>query len=54
MLDFIVTTTHHDLHHQHGRSNYGLYFTFWDRLLNTRCDPSHRHAAVLTTSPSNG
>lgn len=29
------TTTHHDLHHQDGRSNYGLYFSWWDRWMGT-------------------
>lgn len=33
---WINTTTHHDLHHS-GRfnRNYGLYFTFWDKLCGT-------------------
>ena len=26
-LDFFTTVTHHDLHHQRGQSNSGLYFT---------------------------
>ena len=26
---------HHNEHHLYGRGNYGLYFTFWDRLMNT-------------------
>lgn len=26
---------HHNLHHLHGRDNYGLYFTIWDRLMKT-------------------
>lgn len=31
-----ATTTHHDLHHSGGlRYNYGLYFTWWDRLMGT-------------------
>lgn len=30
-----TTTTHHALHHAEVRSNYGLYFTFWDRWMNT-------------------
>lgn len=34
-LGWSTTTTHHALHHQHFRSNYGLYFTFWDRLMGT-------------------
>ena len=29
------TTTHHDLHHETGRTNYGLYFRFWDKLMGT-------------------
>ncbi len=32
---WITTTTHHDLHHQRASSNFGLYFTFWDRLMGT-------------------
>lgn len=34
-LKFITTTTHHDLHHQNAGSNYGLHFTFWDRIMKT-------------------
>jgi sterol desaturase/sphingolipid hydroxylase (fatty acid hydroxylase superfamily) len=30
-----TTSTHHALHHQYFTSNYGLYFTFWDRLMGT-------------------
>jgi Delta7-sterol 5-desaturase len=26
---------HHNLHHLHGRDNYGLYFTIWDRVMRT-------------------
>ena len=26
---------YHNLHHLHGRDNYGLYFTIWDRLMRT-------------------
>ncbi len=29
------TQTHHWLHHQSFRWNFGLYFTFWDRLMGT-------------------
>jgi sterol desaturase/sphingolipid hydroxylase (fatty acid hydroxylase superfamily) len=35
MFDFLTTTTHHDLHHGTARSNYGLYFTWWDRWMGT-------------------
>ena len=34
-LDALTTTTHHDLHHQCPDGNYGLYFTWWDRLMGT-------------------
>ena len=30
-----VTTTHHHLHHETGRGNYGLWFTWWDRWCGT-------------------
>ncbi|HEX8058292.1 MAG TPA: sterol desaturase family protein [Novosphingobium sp.] len=33
---WITTTTHHDLHHSGGfNSNYGLYFTWWDKWMGT-------------------
>jgi len=35
MLDWMTTTTHHDLHHARAGSNFGLYFTWWDRLMGT-------------------
>ncbi|MEO0441583.1 MAG: sterol desaturase family protein [Pseudomonadota bacterium] len=34
-LRWITTTTHHDLHHSQGHSNFGLYFTWWDRWMGT-------------------
>lgn len=30
-----TTTTHHALHHAHAGFDFGLYFTFWDRLMGT-------------------
>lgn len=33
--DHIITATHHNLHHQNYKVNFGLYFRFWDRLLKT-------------------
>lgn len=32
---WIITATHHQRHHAEYRSNYGLYFRFWDRLCGT-------------------
>ncbi|MCJ7420743.1 sterol desaturase family protein [Sphingomicrobium astaxanthinifaciens] len=31
----VITASHHELHHQKYRCNYGLYFRFWDRLCAT-------------------
>jgi sterol desaturase/sphingolipid hydroxylase (fatty acid hydroxylase superfamily) len=43
MFDWLTTTTHHDLHHAHANSNFGLYFTWWDRWMGTE-NPDY-HAA---------
>ena len=31
----VITASHHHLHHEAYRCNYGLYFRFWDRLCKT-------------------
>lgn len=41
MLDWLTTTTHHDLHHAQAGWNYGLYFTWWDRWMKTE-HPEYR------------
>lgn len=38
---WLTTTTHHDLHHTEGRYNFGLYFTFWDRVMGTEHPKYH-------------
>jgi len=35
LTGWMTTTTHHDLHHSEGRHNFGLYFTWWDRMMGT-------------------
>ena len=32
---WLISSDHHSLHHHHYNRHYGLYFTFWDRLLGT-------------------
>ncbi|WP_420149682.1 sterol desaturase family protein, partial [Spirosoma sp.] len=32
---WLIGATHHSLHHSQYRYNYGLYFTFWDKWMNT-------------------
>lgn len=29
------TSVNHNMHHQYFKGNYGLYFTFWDRVMGT-------------------
>ena len=33
---WLVSSTHHNLHHHFVTGNYGLYFSFWDRWMNTQ------------------
>lgn len=46
------TTTHHDLHHEAGRYNYGLYFRWWDKLMGTE-HPDYRRKFEAIISPGN-
>jgi Delta7-sterol 5-desaturase len=38
-LNWNTSITHHSMHHEHLHSNFGLYFTWWDRLMKTE----HKH-----------
>jgi lathosterol oxidase len=44
------TTTHHDLHHETGRYNYGLYFSWWDKLMGTE-HPDYRRKFESFAAP---
>jgi sterol desaturase/sphingolipid hydroxylase (fatty acid hydroxylase superfamily) len=35
------TPTHHNMHHSYFNCNYGLYFNFWDKLMNTNHEKYH-------------
>ena len=35
LLRLNTTVTHHDMHHEKAHGNYGLYFTYWDKLMGT-------------------
>jgi sterol desaturase/sphingolipid hydroxylase (fatty acid hydroxylase superfamily) len=48
LFDWLTTTTHHDLHHGQGGSNFGLYFTWWDRWMGTE-NPDYHAAFARTT-----
>lgn len=43
------TSTHHNMHHQYSKGNYGLYFSFWDyamRTLHPGYEEAYRKAAA--------
>ncbi|WP_068078100.1 sterol desaturase family protein [Novosphingobium lentum] len=46
---WMTTTTHHDLHHTEGKYNYGLYFTWWDRLMGTEHPRYHERFEAVAT-----
>ncbi len=35
LLKHLIGSSHHDLHHLEFKSNFGLYFTWWDRIMHT-------------------
>ncbi len=44
------TSTHHNMHHRLVKYNYGLYFNFWDRVMNTNHPDYERIFDGLTSS----
>ena len=48
-LNLHTTTTHHDLHHKNFNTNYGLYFTWWDRWFGTEDEKYLETFAEVTT-----
>ena len=51
LFDWMTTVTHHDLHHAQAGWNYGLYFTFWDRVMGTEHPSYHEHFAQAVRRP---
>lgn len=51
MFDWLTTTVHHDLHHAQAGWNYGLYFTWWDRLMGTEHPDYHAQFAQAVRKP---
>ena len=35
LFELFTTSTHHNMHHEKFKGNYGLYFRMWDRLMGT-------------------
>lgn len=45
---WIIGASHHSLHHKFYKYNFGLYFTFWDRLRSTE-SPAFKKMVTLGT-----
>lgn len=54
VFDWMTTVTHHDLHHAQAGWNYGLYFTWWDRLMGTEHPLYHEKFAEAVRIPLDG
>lgn len=50
---WIIGASHHSLHHKEFRYNYGLYFTFWDKLKKTESPGFKNLFKTLTGTQSN-
>jgi Delta7-sterol 5-desaturase len=51
VTSWINTTTHHDLHHNGGfNKNYGLYFTWWDKMMGTEHAQYHARFAEVVAA----
>ncbi|MCA0355359.1 MAG: sterol desaturase family protein [Proteobacteria bacterium] len=63
-IPWLTTVTHHDLHHAQAGWNYGLYFTWWDKIMGTEhpeyltrfaavtARKNHKPAATSSPSPA--
>lgn len=54
LTKWLSTATHHGMHHKFVNNNFGLYFTFWDRIMGTENPDYIATATATTTKPGNG
>jgi Delta7-sterol 5-desaturase len=45
---WLNTSVNHNMHHQYFKGNYGLYFTFWDRMMGTTHKDYHKRFEEIT------
>ncbi|HEY3402623.1 MAG TPA: DUF2147 domain-containing protein [Ohtaekwangia sp.] len=50
-LSWTTAVTHHNLHHEKFNSNYGLYFTWWDRWMKTEDKAYHQKFEEVKSRP---
>lgn len=48
---FVIGASHHALHHSEFKYNFGLYFTFWDRMKKTESPHFKKIFSDLPSSP---
>lgn len=51
---WLIGATHHSLHHTEFTTNYGLYFTFWDRWMGTESGKFESLFRKKTQGPTSG
>mgnify|MGYP000046704024 CR=1 FL=1 len=44
----MTTVTHHDMHHEKAGGNFGLYFTWWDKIMGTEHSNYHERFDAVT------
>lgn len=54
IFDWLTSVTHHDLHHAQAGWNYGLYFTWWDRIMETEHPLYQEKFAAAVRTPLDG
>lgn len=50
-LSWTTAVTHHNLHHEKFNTNYGLYFTWWDRWMKTEDKSYHETFDEVKSRP---
>lgn len=51
LFNWNTAITHHDMHHEHFSSNYGLYFTWWDKWMRTEHEKYHESFDEVKSRP---
>ncbi len=54
LFKWVNTSTNHNMHHKFVRCNYGLYFSLWDRLMNTNHAKYYETFDEVTTRRDEG
>lgn len=50
-MNWNTAVTHHSMHHEHFHGNYGLYFTWWDKLMKTEHADYHNTFEEVKSRP---